>query len=96
MECFNKRGDGICQSCGKTSPGHEVRARAIEVLRARGWVYGSGVTIGGQPYEALLCPSCTRDEKRPVRVKRILDQDALPFDWEQGGAAVRGAGIESR
>lgn len=82
MGCFDARGNGICQSCGKTGPGHEVRRLGIEFLRVLGWHYGSGDTIGGQQYEALLCPACSKDEHRRKVTKPTIKQDALPLDWD--------------
>lgn len=83
MTCWGPGGSGICQSCGKTGPGHEVRRIAVEFLRVCGWHYGNGDTIGGDPYEALLCPQCSKDEKRRVVKKPGIDQDMLPIDWAQ-------------
>lgn len=82
MGCFDARGNGICQTCGKAGPGHEVRRLGIDFLRVLGWHYGSGETIGGQQYEVLLCPHCSKDEKRRVVVKSTIEQDELPIDWE--------------
>jgi len=82
MTCWDARGNGICQTCRKVGPGHEVRRLGIEFLRVLGWRYGSGETIGGQQYEDLLCPSCSKDEHRRVIVKPSIEQDALPIDWE--------------
>lgn len=53
----------------------------MEILRALGWHYGKGVTIGGDAYEALLCPHCAKDTTRRVVVKSTLEQDQLPIEW---------------
>ena len=81
--CWDARGCGICQTCGKVGPGHEVRRLGIEFLRVLGWHYGNGETIGGDQYEVLLCAACAKDEHRRVIKKPSIDQDALPIDWEQ-------------
>jgi hypothetical protein len=68
----------------------------VEVLRALGWHYGNGVTIGGAPYEVLLCPGCAKDEKRRVVIRPSIEQDALPIEWEQFKAAKKGQGGHTR
>lgn len=47
------------------------------------WHHGSGVTIGGQQYEVLLCPDCSNETRRRVVVRPNIKQDALPIDWDQ-------------
>lgn len=83
MGCWDARGCGICQTCGKVGPGHEVRRLGIEFLRVLGWHYGAGDTIGGQRYEQLLCPHCAKDTQRRVVAKVSIEQDELPLDWGQ-------------
>lgn len=83
MGCWDTRGNGICQTCGKTEAGHEVRKIAIEFLRVMRWHYGAGETIGGQQYEVLLCPACAKDTHRRVLTKPTIEQDELPIDWGQ-------------
>ena len=85
MTCWDKRGCGICQSCGTVGPGHEVRRIGIEFLRVLGWRYWCGDTIGGQPYEDLLCPQCCRSEKKRVIVRCTIEQDQLPIEWKALG-----------
>jgi len=96
MGCWDARGNGICQSCGTTEAGHEVRRLAIEFLRVMRWHYGSGETIGGQQYEVLLCPACSKNEKRRVVTKSTIEQDALPFDWEALRPAPKSQGGHTR
>jgi len=60
------------------------------------WHYGSGETIGGQQYEQLLCPACSKNEYRRVIVKPTIEQDALPFDWEALRPEVKGTGGHTR
>lgn len=81
MGCWDERGNGICQTCRKVGPGHEVRRLGIEFLRVLRWHYGSGETIGGRPYEVLLCPACAKDEHRRMVVKPSIEQDELPLEW---------------
>lgn len=73
--CWDAKGNGICQTCDRTGPSD------VQVLRALGWHHGAGVTIGGQDYEALLCPNCAKDVKRKVIIKSTMKQDQLPIDW---------------
>lgn len=95
MGCWDARGNGICQSCGCTGPGHEVRRLGIEFLRVLGWRHGEGVTIGGHQYEDLLCPQCSRNEKKAVRTKVSIEQDAL-FDVELFKEAPKSQGGYTR
>lgn len=83
MSCWTPEGNGVCQGCGKVETGHGVRATTIEVLRVMRWHYGSGMTIGGQQYEVLLCPDCSSETHRRVVIKPSIEQDALPIDWDQ-------------
>lgn len=73
-----------------------MRRLGIEFLRVLGWRHGAGVTIGGQPYEELLCPLCAKDEKKKVRTKPDLEQDALPIDWDQYQTVPRTQGGHTR
>jgi hypothetical protein len=90
MGCWNSKGDGVCDTCGKVGPS------GVEVLRALGWHHGAGQTIGGGAYEALLCPVCAKDEKRRKVNKPSIEQDALPFDWNQFVAVQKGQGGHTR
>ena len=87
--CWDAKGNGLC-GCGKTGPD------SVQVLRALGWHYGCGVTIGGAAYEVLLCPACAKDEKRRVVTKSTLPQDEIPFDWEQFKAVPKSQGGHTR
>jgi hypothetical protein len=90
MSCWGSKGNGICGTCGREGP------RNIEVLRALGWHYGNGDTIGGAQYEVLLCPACAKDEKRRVVRKPSIEQDSLPIDWGQYAAVEKGQGGNTR
>lgn len=90
MTCWDSKGNGICQTCDRRGPD------SVQVLRALGWHHGKGVTIGGEPYEALLCPHCAKDAKRRAVVKSEITQDELPFDWEQCKAVEKGQGAHTR
>ena len=90
MGCWDSKGNGVCATCDRKGP------RNVEVLRALGWHYGNGFTIGGVQYEALLCPACAKDEKRRAVTKPQIEQDALPIDWGQYTAAVKGQGGHTR
>lgn len=96
MGCWDAKGCGVCQTCGKIGPGHARRPENIDFLRVLGWHYGSGETIGGKQYEMLLCPHCSKDEKRRVIVKPSIEQDALPLDWGQCVAPAKSAGGHTR
>lgn len=90
-------GDAICDSCSEARIGHADRATAIQMIRAGGWHHAVGVTIGGVPYEAILCKTCARDErKRPRTAKPLADEQALPMDWEQWRIDGSGTGYTSR
>ena len=90
MTCWDSKGNGICGTCARKGPDD------VEVLRALGWYYGAGSTIGGSQYEALLCPACAKDEKRRVVTKVSIEQDALPIDWGRYRAVVKGQGGHTR
>jgi hypothetical protein len=97
MGCWHANGDGICQGCGKVRPGIADRDMTITYLRAAGWHYSAGYTQNLAPYEMLLCPQCARDEKkRVVNRQPVLDQDALPLDWDACRPEVKGEGAQSR
>ena len=87
---WDPTGAGVCDTCRREGP-HNV-----QVLRALGWHHSSGETMGGQPYEALLCPSCAKDEHRRKRTPQLIDQDALPFDWGQCAATPQSQGGHTR
>jgi len=96
MTCWDKAGNGVCQTCGTLGPGYARRKLAIDFLRVLGWHYGEGVTIGGQQYEVLLCPDCSKNQKRRVVTKPEIDQDELPIDWEQYRVQPRTQGGHTR
>ena len=77
MGCWDCKGNGICQTCGRKGPS------CVDSLRALGWHHGKGVTMGGDPYEVLLCPRCAKDEKRRMVSRTTLEQEELPLDWGQ-------------
>lgn len=60
------------------------------------WHYGEGETIGGQQYEVLLCPACSKDTKRRIVAKPVLEQEPLPFDWDALRPEVKSQGGYSR
>lgn len=88
--CWDAKGNGICQTCGK------VGVEDVEVLRALGWHYDKGRTIGGQDYEALLCPHCAKGAHRKTIIKSTLEQDQLPIDWGQYRALPKSQGGHTR
>lgn len=90
MTCWDGKGSGLCQTCGGSGPDN------VEVLRALGWHYGNGVTMGGAAYEVLLCPRCAKDEKRRTVNRAAIEQDALPIDWDQYAAVVKWQGGHTR
>lgn len=96
MGCWDAKGNGTCQTCGATETGHPDRNMAIQLLRVMRWHHGVGETIGGQQYEVLLCPACSKDTHRRVIVKSAIEQDALPFDWDQFVVAPKTQGGHTR
>lgn len=60
------------------------------------WHYGSGRTIGGRQYEVLLCPDCSGNAHKRVVSKPSIEQDALPFDWDQFAVAPKTQGGHTR
>lgn len=96
MEIWDSKGNAVCH-CGKVFIGATAKAATIQMLRARGWHHSAGVTQAGADYEALLCPSCARDEHRKVRAApAAMDQDDLPLDWEGLRVQAKGSGFASR
>lgn len=89
-------GDAVCDSCPAERVGSLNRQSAIQMIRAGGWHHMIGSTIGGVPFEAILCPRCARDERKRPRTTVVIDQDALPFDWEEFRKVERGEGFQSR
>lgn len=88
-------GDAVCDTCGKARIGHLDRHQAIQMLRAGNWHHAKGLTIGGVPYEAILCPGCARDEHKRTRKIITIEQDAL-FAREGYEKVEQGQGIQSR
>lgn len=95
ISVWDNQNNAYCGTCGKCFLGAKMREVTVQMLRARGWHHSVGVTQGGEDYEALLCPSCARDEHRRVVSKPSIDQDDLPFDWD-ALRVVKGSGIQSR
>lgn len=89
-------GDAACDTCATVRICVSERAKAIQMMRAGGWRHMEGKTLGGQDFETILCPGCTRDERRRTRTKADVEQDALPLDWEEGRAVVGKQGFQSR
>lgn len=91
-------GDAVCDSCGDARIGNIDRDAAIQLIRAGGWHHATGTTIGGVPYEVILCKTCAHEErKRPRATANLQGQEQLPIDWEQwriNGSA--GSGYTSR
>lgn len=66
------------------------------MLRAGGWRHMQGETLGGEPFETILCPDCAKGEYRRTRTKAEGVQEELPLTWEEP-KVVRGAqGIQDR
>lgn len=90
-------GDAVCDSCGEMRTGHCDRHQAIQIIRAGSWHHSIGTTIGGVPYEQILCKECARGEhKRPRKTLLIDQEETLPFDWEQWRNSDTGTGYTSR
>lgn len=97
MNCWDSKGNAVCNNCGKTRAGHEDRRVAVNYLRAGGWHHSQAKTLGGNSYEAILCPQCVTGEKKKIRQQSTLDSEPLPFDWEtMKGQPERGHGFSSR
>jgi hypothetical protein len=90
------KGDAECDTCGAIRPGTDDRHMTIQMMRAAGWRHMKGTTRGGQDFETVLCPRCAKDEKRRTRSQEIVDQEALPLDWEEGRRVVGGQGSHTR
>lgn len=89
-------GDASCDTCPVIRYCPEDRALAIQMMRAGGWRHMAGMTLGGEEFETILCPGCTRGEKRKTRTKETLEQDALPLDFESGRKIIGRQGFSSR
>lgn len=55
-----------------------------------------GKTLGGQDFETILCPDCTKGERKRTRVKNDGVQEELPLNWEEPQRAGGKEGIQSR
>lgn len=95
MQCWDAKNNAIC-ACGRVGPGHERRDVAIQYLLGLGWHHSAGTTIGGQQYEAVLCPACAKDERKRKVKKFSFDEEALPLDWAACKPEVTGEGFSSR
>jgi hypothetical protein len=95
---WDERGDAVCDSCGQTRMGHHIRPAAIQMIRAGGWHHALGHTIGGEPYEAILCKGCVREEhKRPKKITPMdMTGEELPLPWEEWRIVEHGPGSQSR
>lgn len=76
-------GDGVCDSCPQLGAGTGDQHSTIQRLRAAGWHHAAGQTLGGQSYEALLCPGCAREQKRRKQIKFSFEQQSLPMMQEE-------------
>lgn len=95
MGVWDSKGNVIC-GCGNMFIGATRREDTVQMLRARGWNYSVGQTQGGQDYEAVLCPSCARNEHKRVVSKPTIQQDDLPFDWEALRVSKESGGSHTR
>lgn len=91
MNIWDDKGNARCH-CGSTWPAAATRDVTVQMLRARGWHHSAGKTLGGDDYEALLCPTCVKGEKkrRTTPSGSGLDQDALPINWDPYQSKVKG------
>lgn len=90
-------GDAVCDSCGESRIGNPDRHLAIQIIRAGGWHHSAGFTIGGDPYEQILCKECARGEhKRPERTLSVAQEEQLPIDWTGAQQHDSGSGGYSR
>lgn len=91
-------GDAVCDSCGDVRPGDPDRHKAIQIIRAAGWHHAIGETIGGQPYEHILCKEdACGEHKRPKRILHVDQEEVLPIDWESTRRTHEpGSGVTSR
>lgn len=92
---WDAHNNGLCDSCGRKGPGHDSRRIAVEYLRALGWHHSHGRTIGGDEYDAILCPQCAKNEKQKKLTKSTLDDEPLPLNWEEFRPEARGPGYQS-
>lgn len=94
---WDSKGDARCDTCGFWRCGHWDKAIAIQMLRAAGWHHMEGSTLGGQPFEHILCALCGREEHKRPRTAGGIEQEQLPLDWEgEQGGRRQGKGIQSR
>lgn len=85
--------------CDNCPLGRQVvadREQSIALLRAGGWRHLKGTTEGGQDFETILCPGCTREQRKRSRAKEVLPQDTLPLNFEEGRIVVGRQGVSSR
>jgi hypothetical protein len=90
------KGDAACDNCAKVRFCTHDRRQAIQMMRAGGWRHMAGTTLGGEPFETILCPECTKGETRTTRTKVELEQDVLPLDFEAGREIIGRQGFSSR
>lgn len=60
-----------------------TRDQTIQLIRAAGWHYWEGETMGGGRSQMTLCRTCVHDEKRMSRKQIEIEQDSLPLSWEE-------------
>lgn len=89
-------GDAKCDVCPAIRVCVDDRHQAIQMMRAGGWRHMKSTTLGGQEFETILCPKCTKDQKRKTRAKAELEEDVLPLDFEEGRVVVGRQGVSSR
>lgn len=88
-------GDAQCDTCEQVRIAFDDRHHTIQVMRAAGWRHMKGTTLGQVPFETILCPGCTKEQKRKTRTKQEGVQEALPLDWQEE-KTVGGQGVSSR
>lgn len=92
-----QNGDAHCDNaCGAVYLGETDRHAVIQRMRAARWHHAQGNTIGGAPYEAILCPKCAKDERKRRRDKPSIKQEALPLSWEEYRRNEQAQGFQSR
>lgn len=96
MSCWDARNNGTCQNCKTVGPSAGSRQQTVEFLRCKGWHHAQGVTYGLQPYEVLLCRGCVTEERKRAIRQPVIQQDALPIDWDQLEAEAQGDGQQWR
>lgn len=89
-------GDASCDTCALVRLCVADRHLAIQMMRAGGWRHMQGITLGGRTFETILCPGCTREEKKRKRTKDTVEQEELPLDFRTGGTVVGKQGFSSR